>query len=155
MIMCLLTWFDTWETSDVVRAANRPELIVSTIASSLGLFTSLIGWAGILLNNRAFLAIFTFLTWIVFAFLVTPGYITFRKTQYNLEGKVSMQWSQQLGPVGRMRVQNQLRCCGWFSPYVEATITQTCYARSVLPGCKKPFWNYEKDILSTSRSFLS
>lgn len=148
MVLILLTWFDAWQNADIIRVANRPELIVSTIAASLGMLTSVIGWAGILLNNRMFLAIYSLMTWITFAFLVTPGYITYRKNTYNLEGKVNAQWSRNLGALGRMRIQDQLQCCGYYSPYVEATVSQTCYARSILPGCKKPFWQYEEKILT-------
>ncbi|KAL4262887.1 hypothetical protein AB1N83_008294, partial [Pleurotus pulmonarius] len=79
LIFCLLTWFNIWTNADVVRVGNVPELITSTIAASLGIVTSLIGWAGILLNNRMFLAVYSFLLWICFAFLVVPGYITYKK----------------------------------------------------------------------------
>ena len=109
--------------------------------------TSLVGWAGILLNNRGFLAWYSFLLWICFAFLVAPGYITYKKRTFNLEGKINAQWSRDLGVAGRLAIQNQLRCCGYFSPFVLATVSQTCYARSVLPGCKGPYMRYERVIL--------
>ncbi|KAF8069060.1 hypothetical protein FPV67DRAFT_1414877 [Lyophyllum atratum] len=149
LVMCLLTWFNVWRQCDVIRVANRPELIISTLAAALAIVTSLIGWAGILLNNRAFLATYTFLLWIVFIFLLIPGYMTYKRKSFNLEGKVNAQWSRQLGADGRVRVQNQLNCCGYFSPYVEATVSQTCYARSTLPGCKLPYMDYERKILQT------
>lgn len=113
----------------------------------MGIVTSLIGWAGILLNNRGFLAWYTFLLWICFAFLVTPGYIAYKKRTFNLEGKINKQWSQQLGASGRLAIQNQLDCCGYFSPFVLATVSQTCYARSILPGCKGLYMKYERVIL--------
>ncbi|KAF6746431.1 tetraspanin Tsp2 [Ephemerocybe angulata] len=147
MIACLLTWFTTWQHADIIRVANNPELVLSTLAASLGMLTSVIGWAGILLNNRTFLAVYTLLTWVTFAFLVTPGYITYRRYSLNLEGKINDMWANALGAMGRMRIQNQLSCCGYFSPYVEATVSQTCYARSILPGCKKGIWDYEERIL--------
>lgn len=147
--MCLLTWFNIWVHADIIRVANRPELIISTLAACLAIFTSLIGWAGILLNNRAFLAVYTFTLWIVFIFLVIPGYTTFKRHTFNLEGKINAQWSRDLGASGRLRIQNQLGCCGYYSPFVEATVSQTCYARSVLPGCKLPYLQYERKILST------
>ncbi|KXN84283.1 hypothetical protein AN958_12789 [Leucoagaricus sp. SymC.cos] len=148
LIFCLLTWFNVWNHADIVRVGNRPELVLSTIASSLGIFTSLIGWAGILLNNRAFLAWYTFLLWITFAFLVTPGYITYKKRTFNLEGKVNSQWSRAIGAEGRLRIQDELQCCGYFSPFIEATVSQTCYARSLLPGCKLPYLKFEQKVLS-------
>ncbi|EAU92135.1 tetraspanin Tsp2 [Coprinopsis cinerea okayama7 len=147
MIIILLTWFNVFEKSEIIRFGNHTELALSTTAAVLGLVTSLIGWAGILLNNRAFLAVYCLLTWITFIFIVAPGYLTFRKQNYSLEGKVNEQWSRRLGPVARMRIQSQLHCCGYFSPYVEATVTQTCYSRSVLPGCKKPYLDYQRHIL--------
>ncbi|KIM42509.1 hypothetical protein M413DRAFT_444246 [Hebeloma cylindrosporum] len=147
LVVCLLTWFDVFQHADVVRTGNRPELVLSTLAASIGVFTSVIGWAGILLNNRGFLAWYTFLSWITFVFLLVPGYMTYKKRTFNLEGKINAQWSQKLGAEGRMRIQNQLKCCGYFSPFVEATISQTCYARSILPGCKLPYIQYERFVL--------
>ncbi|KAG6884018.1 hypothetical protein C0993_002056 [Termitomyces sp. T159_Od127] len=147
LVFCLLTWFNVWHHADIIRVGNRPELIVSTIAASTGVFTAIIGWAGILLNNRSFLAVYTFLLWIVFAFLVAPGYMSYRRQAFNLPGKINAQWSRALGPAGRARIQNQLSCCGYFSPFVEATVTQACYARSVLPGCKKPYLDFQRVVL--------
>ncbi|KAF7793577.1 hypothetical protein EIP86_004691 [Pleurotus ostreatoroseus] len=147
LIACLLIWFDVWTHADIIRVGNREELIISTVAASIGVFTSLIGWSGILLNNRAFLAWYSFLLWVTFAFLVTPGYITYKKRTFNLEGKINSAWSRSLGIDGRLRIQNQLNCCGYFNPFVEATVSQTCYARSVLPGCKGPYLKFERVVL--------
>ena len=30
---------------------------------------------------------------------------------------------------------------------MEATISQTCYARSILEGCKLPYLRFERDVL--------
>ncbi|KAJ4482399.1 hypothetical protein J3R30DRAFT_2167183 [Lentinula aciculospora] len=147
LIFCLLTWFDVFQHADVIRVGNRTELIFSTLAAIFGLFTAMVGWAGILLNNRGFLAVYTFFLWLTFAFLVIPGYITYKKRTFNLEGKLNSEWSRALGAEGRLRIQNRLQCCGWFSPFVEATISQTCYARSVLPGCKLAYMNLQRRIL--------
>ncbi|KAG6907252.1 hypothetical protein DXG01_009705 [Tephrocybe rancida] len=148
LVFCLLTWFNVWHHADIIRVGNRTELIFSTLAASIGVLTSVVGWAGILLNNRSFLAIYTFMLWITFAFLVVPGYVAYRRQAFNLEGKTNAQWSRTLGADGRARIQTQLECCGYFSPFVEATVTQTCYARSVLPGCKKVYIDYEHKILT-------
>ncbi|KAF8985131.1 hypothetical protein BDQ17DRAFT_1377012 [Cyathus striatus] len=116
LIVCLLIWFNVFTHADVIRVGNHPELVLSTIAASLGLFTCLIGWSGILLNNRTFLAWYTFLLWAVLAFLINS------------------QWSRNLGADGRLRIQNELECCGYYSPFVEATISQTCYSRAFCRG---------------------
>lgn len=147
LIFCLLTWFDVFEHADIVRVGNRTELILSTAAAVLASLTSVIGWAGILLNNRSFLAVYTFALWLCFALLVTPGYITYKQRVFNLEGKINAQWSRDLGADGRLRIQNKLHCCGYYSPFVEATVSQSCYARSVLPGCKEAYINFEKRVL--------
>ena len=147
LLLCLMTWFNTFQRADIIRVGNRPELITSTIACILGIFTALIGWAGILLNNRSFLAVYTFLLWIVFIFILIPGYMAYKRRVFNLEGKVNEQWSQSLGAAGRLRIQNELECCGYFSPFVEATVSQTCYARSILPGCKLAYMAFERKAL--------
>jgi hypothetical protein len=147
IIVCLLTWFNVWLNADVVRVGNRPELIASTLAAATGLVTSLIGWSGILLNNRSFLAVYTLLLWVCFALLVVPGYITYKRRTFNLEGKINLQWSRDLGEEGRLRIQNELGCCGYFSPFVEATVSQTCYSRSVLSGCKRAYLGFERVVL--------
>jgi hypothetical protein len=149
LVFCLLTWFNTFQWADVLRVGNKTELIVSTLACSLGIFASLIGWAGILLNNRSFLAVYTALLWVVFIFILIPGYVTYKRRTFNLEGKINAQWSQTLGVLGRLRIQNELNCCGYFSPFVEATVSQTCYARSILPGCKFAYLTFEKTVLKT------
>lgn len=147
LVFLLLTWFNTLPDADVIRTANHIELVISTIAASLGLLTCLIGWSGILLNNRAFLAIYCVLLWVSFAFLVAPGYLTYKRRTFNLEGKINSQWSREIGVDGRLKIQNQLKCCGYYSPFVEATISQTCYARSLLPGCKAKFLRFERTAL--------
>jgi hypothetical protein len=147
LIFCLLTWFNVWINADVVRVGDRTELVVSTIAACFGVLTFIIGWAGILLNNRSFLAVYTFLLWITFAWLVVPGYVSYRRRAFNLEGKVNAQWSRALGASGRLRIQTQLECCGYFSPFVEATVSQTCYARTILPGCKGPYLDFQRMVL--------
>ena len=120
---------------------------MSTVAAAFALITSIIGWSGILLNNRQFLAIYTLLTWLTFAALVIPGYVAFRRRSLNLEGKLNAQWSRDLGVEARLRVQNELKCCGWFSPFVEATVSSTCYSRTILPGCKKVYLDFQRRAL--------
>lgn len=147
LIFTLLIWFNVWTEADIITIGNRGELVASTVAACACLFTALIGWAGILLNNRAFLAIYTICLWVSFGLLVVPGYITYKKATFNLEGKINAQWSRNLGIQGRMTIQNLLECCGYFTPYQEATVSAKCYSRSQLPGCKGPYMRFEKRIL--------
>ncbi|KJA23081.1 hypothetical protein HYPSUDRAFT_1081494 [Hypholoma sublateritium FD-334 SS-4] len=147
LIACLLTWFNIWDKADIIRVGTSNELILSTVASIFGILACIVGWAGILLNNRSFLAGYCFLSWVTFAFLLIPGYLTYKRRAFNLEGKINAQWSQDLGSEGRLRIQNVLSCCGYFSPFVEATISQTCYSRSPLPGCKLRYLDFERSAL--------
>ncbi|KAJ7717407.1 hypothetical protein B0H16DRAFT_1611371 [Mycena metata] len=91
------------------------------------------------LNDRPFLAVYT-----AFGLLVVPGYITYKRRTLNLEAKVNQQWSQELGATGRLTIQSVLGCCGYFSPSVEATVSATCYSRSILPGCRQQFLEFRR-----------
>ncbi|KAJ7767343.1 hypothetical protein B0H16DRAFT_1521894, partial [Mycena metata] len=57
-------------------------------------------------------------------------YITYKRRTLNLEAK-------ELGAAGRLTIQSVLGCCGYFSPFVEATVSAMCYSRSILPGCEQ------------------
>ncbi|KAF8217125.1 hypothetical protein K438DRAFT_2082446 [Mycena galopus ATCC 62051] len=147
VIAILLIWLDILPRADIIRVANRPELIFTTLAAATALLTATIGWAGVMLNNRSFLAVYCLLLWFSFAFLVTPGYITYRHWSLNLQAKLNQAWSEDYSVSDRRRIQNALHCCGYFSPFVEASISATCYARSVLSGCKGPYFKYEHGAL--------
>ncbi|WVN89425.1 uncharacterized protein L203_104648 [Cryptococcus depauperatus CBS 7841] len=147
LISAILVWLNLFYQSDVIRVGNRTELIISTIAAAMLVFTSLLGFAGIFLNNRPFLAVFTFLLWVDLGLLVAPGYLTYKRRTFNLEGKINSQWSRTLGTQGRLRIQDALRCCGYFSPFVEATVSPLCYSRSNFPGCKSRYHHLERHIL--------
>ncbi|KAJ6518056.1 hypothetical protein C8R47DRAFT_960212 [Mycena vitilis] len=148
LIFTLLVYFRTLKDAPILLVANPTELALSTLAASVTLATALLGWPGILLNNRPFLAVYTFLLWVCFGLLVVPGYLTYKRGTLNLEGKINQQWSQLLGASGRLTVQSALGCCGYFSPFVEATVSSSCYSRSVLPGCKEAFLAFEKKALT-------
>ena len=38
----------------------------------------------------------------------------------------------------------QLHCCGYYSPFVEAVASNTCFPRSILPGCKSKYLKFER-----------
>ncbi|KAJ7199298.1 hypothetical protein B0H12DRAFT_972792, partial [Mycena haematopus] len=56
LVAMILIWLDIIPKSDVIRVANRPELVFSTLAAAVAVFTAIFGWAGVMLNNRSFLA---------------------------------------------------------------------------------------------------
>lgn len=121
---------------------------VGTAAMILCLATSIVGWAGILLNNRAFLTVYSTLLWPAFALMVAPGYITYKKRAFNLDGKMNNLWSRMLSVDERRQIQLAFGCCGYYSPFVEASADSLrCFARSMLPGCKGPFMKFESMAL--------
>jgi len=79
---------------------------VSTTASAMMVFTALLGFSGIMLNSRPFLAVYTFLLWVCLGLMVSPGYIAYKQRTFNLEGKINLQWSRELGTDGRLRIQD-------------------------------------------------
>ncbi|KAJ7848961.1 hypothetical protein B0H14DRAFT_3867068 [Mycena olivaceomarginata] len=99
------------------------------------------------MNNRPFLAVYTLMLWVCFGLMVVPGYLTYKRRSLNLDGKINQAWSQGLGAAGRLTIQNQLGCCGYFSPFIEATVSSTCYAHSALSGCKAAFLDFESKTL--------
>ena len=123
LVSAILVWLNVFFHSDVIRVGNRTELIrestytsssgssradpvVSTTAASMMVLTSLIGFSGILLNNRPFLAVYSFLLWVCLGLMVSPGYIAYKQRTFNLEGKINLQWSRLLGTDGRLRIQD-------------------------------------------------
>lgn len=117
-------------------------------AMILCVITCIVGWAGLMLNNRSFLAVYTLLLWISFIFIVAPGYLAYKKRTFNLSGKMNQTWSRVLSVTARRTIQVTLRCCGYYSPFIEAAADGSrCYARSSLPGCKGPLIDFEKRAL--------
>ncbi|KAJ7732276.1 hypothetical protein B0H16DRAFT_1696432 [Mycena metata] len=55
---------------------------------------------------------------------------------------------QELGAAGRLTIQSVLGCCGYFSPFVEATVSATCYSRSILPGCEQQSLEFPEKALT-------
>ncbi|KAI5991747.1 hypothetical protein F5J12DRAFT_465516 [Pisolithus orientalis] len=86
------------------------------------------GGAGIPNDNRSFLAYYTFFIWSCSG-LPGPHIIP----TSHVPGKTNAQWSRNLGAPGHSRIQNRLHCCEYYSPFLDTTVPQICYARSVLP----------------------
>lgn len=55
-----------------------------TATGVLCLFTSLLGFAGIMLNNRAILTFYNLLLWVCFGMIAAIGYISYRKNKWNI-----------------------------------------------------------------------
>ncbi|KAJ7721782.1 hypothetical protein B0H16DRAFT_1473680 [Mycena metata] len=130
-------WQTRFQPAVVAHVTSPPPLVFSLLtpelrelAATFALFVSGIGYLGRLLNNRPFLAVYTFLLWIAFGLLVVPGYITYKRRTLNLEAKVNQKWSQELGAASRLTIQCVLGCCG------------------ILPGCKQQFLEFQEKALT-------
>ncbi|KAJ3835205.1 Tetraspanin family-domain-containing protein [Lentinula raphanica] len=159
MICAILTWFRTWTHADVMYVADNDILILITLASSILLFTALLGITGTLLNSRPILATYTLLLWPALISMLAVGYTSYKRYAFSLDRKLNFSWSQYYTPLGRLMIQSSLRCCGYYDPLHEATMSSKCYPRTPLPGCKGKLYRFEREnltvIWSTTFSLVS
>ncbi|KAJ7046466.1 tetraspanin Tsp2 family [Mycena alexandri] len=148
LVCALMTWFRTWDQADVMTVADNDVLVLITLAGSILVFTSLVGLSGVLLNSRPILAVYTLLLWPAFASLVAIGYLAYKRATFALDHKLNMAWSQYYTPLGRLFIQNALRCCGFYSALHEATPSKRCFPRTALPGCKGKLYRFERANLA-------
>jgi hypothetical protein len=128
--------------------ADNDVLILITLSSSILLFTALVGMTGALLNSRPILAIYTLLLWPALISLLAIGYTSYKRATFSLDHKLNLSWSQYYTPLGRLLIQDSLRCCGFYSALHEATPSKRCYSRASLPGCKGKLYRFEQENLA-------
>ncbi len=169
LVFSLLTWFagksttypvypeclsyllnlTAYPVAPILLITDSPALVLLTFSASLLLLASLVGITGTLLNSRPILAVYVlFLSPSLLSF-VSVGYLTYKKANFSLDGKVSEAWHNWYSPGARAVIQGALGCCGWSSPLHAAAASGACYARSPLPGCHGPLVRFERDILSS------
>ncbi|KAE8258502.1 hypothetical protein A4X13_0g1648 [Tilletia indica] len=149
LVASLLTWSRSWGHADVTVVADTDILIFITLASFLCVLTSVVGLCGAILNNRPILALYAFLLWPTFISMMVVGYSTYKRANLRLDRKLNMAWSRYYTDLDRLRLQNNLHCCGFYSPLHEATFSRSCYPRTTLPGCKGKLFRYERSALRT------
>ncbi|RCH98811.1 hypothetical protein CU097_012488 [Rhizopus azygosporus] len=148
LLLALLTFFKFYLRADVVIVGEKLILNLILATGAICLFTSLLGYTGIMLNNRAVLTFYNLLLWPCFGMIAAIGYTAYRKNKWNLEGKLSYQWHYLLDSDGRARIQANLHCCGYksFSDYHERS--NKCFPRTLLPGCKFKYQTFTKEALN-------
>ena len=92
---------------------------VLTLASLLCIFSAMVGLTGVLLNSRPILAFYNLLLWPTLLSMCFVGYASYKRGNRQLDRKLNQTWSQFLDDEQRLRIQNSLRCCGYFSPMRE------------------------------------
>ena len=128
--------------------ADGDILILMTLSGSILIFTALVGITGTLLNSRPILAVYTLLLWPAFVSILAIGYIAYRRTTFALDRKLNFAWSQYYTPLGRLLIQDSLKCCGFYDALHEATPSKRCYTRTALPGCKGKLLRFERANLA-------
>ena len=101
------------------RYASDGETPVLTLASLLCIFASLVGLTGVLLNSRPILAFYNLLLWPCLLSLCLVGYTSYKRGALQLDRKLNQAWSQFLDDEERLRIQNSLKCCGFYNPLRE------------------------------------
>lgn len=130
-----------------MSVADNDILILITLAASIMTFTALVGISGVFLNSRPILAAYAILLWPALASLLAVGYISYKRAAFSLDHKLNLSWSQYYTPIGRLLIQDSLRCCGFYNALHEATPSKRCYPRTPLPGCKGKLYRFESENL--------
>ncbi|OBZ71128.1 hypothetical protein A0H81_08479 [Grifola frondosa] len=149
LVCAILTWFRAWPHADVMYVADNDILTLITLASAILLLTFLVGISGALLNSRPILAVYAVLLWPALIAILAIGYTAYKRYAFALDRKLNLAWSQWYTPLGRLIVQDSLRCCGFYSALHEATASTQCYPRTPLPGCKGKLFRFERQNLAT------
>lgn len=131
-----------------MAVADGDLLILITWAASMLLLTALIGMTGTLLNSRPILAAYTVLLWPAFISLLSVGYVAYKRDSFSLDHKLNLSWSRRFNSLDRLRIQDSLQCCGFYSTLHAISPSKRCYLRAPLPGCKRNFYNFEHQNLS-------
>ncbi|CAO3598982.1 unnamed protein product [Absidia cylindrospora] len=148
LLAALLTYFKLYQRADVVIVGEKVILDLILATGAICLFTSLLGYVGIMLNNRPILAVYNLLLWVCFGTITAIGYTAYRKNKWNIEGKLSYQWHYDLTSDARSRIQANLHCCGYkmFSDFHENS--NKCFPRTLLPGCRFKYQQFTISFLT-------
>ncbi|KAI0310071.1 hypothetical protein OF83DRAFT_1166721 [Amylostereum chailletii] len=149
LICALLTWFSAFRAAPFLLISDSAAFVLLTFSSSLLLMASILGLTGTLLNSRPILAVYVLILFPASISFVSIGYLTYRKSIYSLDGKMSEAWNDWYSYESRTVIQSALACCGWVNELHNAAPSGTCYARTPLPGCRGPLLAYEREMLRT------
>lgn len=64
-------------------------LLVITATGAICLASSLLGYVGIMLNNRAVLTFYNLFLWVCFGLIASIGYVAYRKAKWNIQVTMS------------------------------------------------------------------
>ena len=128
-------------------AADSDILVYITVAGSIQIFACLVGLCGVVLNSRPILAVYCLLLWPSFISLAVVGYASYKRTEFALDRKLNLAWSQWYNPQDRLAIQTSLGCCGYYNSLHQAVSSKRCFPRTSLAGCKAKLYVFEKKNL--------
>ncbi|KAI8074780.1 hypothetical protein BC940DRAFT_289077 [Gongronella butleri] len=150
LMAALLTYFKFYLRASVVIVGDFTLLNLVLGTGIICLLSALLGYIGIMLNNRAILAVYNLLLWGCFAMIAAVGYYAFRRQKWNIQGKLSQQWHYFLTSAGRSTIQANMHCCGYknFADFHENS--DKCFPRTLLPGCRYKYQQFIVQLLTIS-----
>lgn len=106
----------------------------------------MVGLTGVLLNSRPILAFYNLLLWPTLLSMCLVGYTSYKRGNLQIDRKLNQTWSQFLDDEERLRIQNSLKCCGYFTP---ARQSEFCSAPShrLVVSCVKLTPARRRDVL--------
>lgn len=131
----------------MVYRADADILVFITVAGSIQMFTSLVGLCGVVLNSRPILAVYCLLLWPSLISLAVVGYSGYKRSEFALNKKLNLAWSQWYGPDDRLAIQTSLGCCGYYNALHQSVPSKRCFPRTGVPGCKGKLYAFEKENL--------
>lgn len=93
------------------------------------LLTGLTGVTGTILNSRKILAIYNVMLWPGLGCVLVIGYVAYKRLSLNLDLKLNQAWSQAYDARDRLRIQNALKCCGYYNPLRSCCMLSTSSSR--------------------------
>ncbi|KAK9762792.1 hypothetical protein K7432_011134 [Basidiobolus ranarum] len=142
----LITYSRGYLRAEVLVTGNSGLMGIMTVFSLVGIANSVIGYYGILNNDRKILAIWALILWVMLILIAIVGYLAYKRQLWNLRAKLGHQW-RYFGYQERLNIQNNLHCCGFKGPFDHAALSNKCYLRSLLPGCLGKYYRFSDQAL--------
>ncbi|KAF9360036.1 hypothetical protein BGX26_010686 [Mortierella sp. AD094] len=137
-----------YEHAVVVMEFHGSLIYIALIGSTLGILTGLLGFVGIIKENRMLLSWYSILLWPVFALYISVGYIAFRRAKNHLRAHLRDEWVHKYTREQRLTVQRNLKCCGYQSATWYGEYDLRCFPMINLPGCEHKYNLYEEKLLT-------
>ncbi|RKP13991.1 hypothetical protein BJ684DRAFT_19567 [Piptocephalis cylindrospora] len=147
LIFSFMTWGNSWDQATTLLSTDKNLIILITLASTFTLICSAFGFYATLTERRPLLAWWCIMLWPCLAIITSVGYVSYKRQLWNLRAKLGHQW-KDFGDEERLRIQDNLHCCGFQGPLDRAAASARCYTRSLLPGCLGKLYRFSHKALT-------